>query len=172
MARRYQSRLERAPTSWVLIGIPVVSVMLGSLVTLLPQLATAPTMPPFGLMVLLGWRMLVRDLWPAWIGVPLGLFDDLFSGQPLGSAACIWTILLLLMELFDRRMMWRDYKQDWIIASSMIAGALVIGFMFANMGGAGGSSLLLMGPQILLSALCMPLVVRFCSGLDRLRWDI
>ncbi len=171
MARRYEARLERAPTNWLLIGIPIISVMLGSLITILPEIADAPTMPAFGLLVLLAWRMLVRDLWPAWIGVPLGLFDDLFSGQPLGSAAFIWTVLLLVMEFLDRRMMWRDYKQDWVIAAAMILAALIFGHVFANMGGS-ENAMLLVFPQALLSALCMPITIRFCAGLDRLRWGV
>jgi rod shape-determining protein MreD len=171
MARRYRPRLERAPSSALLITIPVVSVCLGSMTTIFPVIATAPLLPPCGLLLLIGWRFLVRDLWPAWAGLPLGFFDDLFSGQPLGSAACIWTVLLLLMELFDRRMMWRDYKQDWRLGSALMALAIVMGLAFANLSG-GGTTLPYIMPQIVISALCLPLAIRICAVLDRFRWRL
>ncbi len=171
MARRYRPRLERAPSSTLLIVIPVISVLLGSLATIFPLVATVPLVPPFGLLMLLGWRLLVRDLWPAWAGLPLGFFDDLLSGQPLGSAACIWTLVLLIMELFDRRMMWRDFKQDWRLGSALIMFALCLGLAFANLNG-GGTMLIYIVPQIAISALCLPLVIRLCSVLDRLRWRL
>jgi rod shape-determining protein MreD len=171
MARRYRPRLERAPSSALLIAIPVISVVLGSFSTIFPMIATAPLLPPFGLLMLLGWRFLVRDLWPAWAGLPLGLFDDLLSGQPLGSAACIWTVVLLIMELFDRRMMWRDYRQDWRLGSALLAFALFAGLAFANLNG-GGTTLPYILPQIAISSLCLPLAVRVCSALDRFRWQL
>jgi rod shape-determining protein MreD len=171
MARGYRPRLEREPVSALMLGVPLISVMLGSVMTLLPFIATAPILPPLGLIMLLAWRFLVRDLWPAWIGLPLGLFDDLLSGQPLGSAAFIWTILLLIIEVFDRRMMWRDFTQDWIIGGTLIATALFLGLGFASLDGGGANPLLLV-PQIVTSGLCLPLALRICAVLDRLRWRL
>ena len=34
-------------------------------------------MPPFGLLVLLAWRLLRPELWRAWVGLPLGLPAEL-----------------------------------------------------------------------------------------------
>jgi rod shape-determining protein MreD len=170
-ARRYRSRLEHAPAPVALIAIPVASVMLGSLMTALPVVATAPVLPPFGLLLLLGWRMLVRDLWPVWAPLPLGLFDDILSGQPIGSAAASWTMVFLVIDLFDRRMMWRDYKQDWALAALLVGAALSAGLAIANATG-GDTAWPAILPQILLSALVFPLIVRICAGLDRLRWRL
>ncbi len=172
MPRGYDPRLERAPQPAVLIAIPIASVMIGSLLpALIPHVATMPLLPPIGLLLLLAWRFLVHDVWPAWIGLPLGLFDDLVSGQPLGSAACIWTVLLLLMELVDRRMMWRDYHQDWRIGAALIAFALVLGTAFSNLSG-GGMPYRYIVPQIIITALALPLAVRLCAVLDRFRWRL
>jgi rod shape-determining protein MreD len=172
MPRGYDPRLERAPQPAVFIAIPIASVMVGSLLpALIPTIATMPLTPPIGLLLLMGWRFLVRDVWPAWIGLPLGLFDDLVSGQPLGSAACIWTVLLLMMELVDRRMMWRDYKQDWQIGAALIAIALFLGMLFSNISG-GGMQIMYIVPQMIVSALALPLSVRLCSILDRFRWRL
>jgi rod shape-determining protein MreD len=93
------------------------------------------------------------------------------SGQPLGSAACIWTVLLLMMELVDRRMMWRDYKQDWQIGAALIAIALFLGMLFSNISG-GGMQIMYIVPQMIVSALALPLSVRLCSILDRFRWRL
>jgi rod shape-determining protein MreD len=172
MPRGYDPRLERAPQPAILIAIPIVSVMIGSLLpALLPIVSTVALLPPVGLLMIIGWRFLVRDVWPAWIGLPLGLFDDLVSGQPLGSAACIWTVLLLLMELVDRRMMWRDYWQDWRLAAVLFSFALVLGALFSNLAG-GGLSLVYLIPQIIITALMLPLALRLCAVLDRFRWRL
>jgi rod shape-determining protein MreD len=169
MARRYRPRLNREPSNIALIGIPTGSVMLGSMLTLLPVLASSPFMPPVGLLFLIAWRMLIRDLWPVWVALPLGFFDDMFSGQPTGSAMLIWTLVFFVIDLFDRGMMWRDYKQDWGIASGLIIAALGLGLAIANVNGGDTTPLVLL-PQILFSVLAYPLVVRVCASLDRLRW--
>src|SRR3546814_17500225 len=77
-------------------------------------------MPPVGLLLLLSWRLLRPDLWRTWIGVPLGLFDDIASGQPIGSAMCLWTVKLIGIDAVEHPMVWRSYRQDWLIATLAI----------------------------------------------------
>jgi rod shape-determining protein MreD len=168
-ARRYEARLNREPSQLALVGIPTGIVMLGSMATLLPIIANMPILPPFGFLFLIAWRMIVRDLWPVWAALPLGLFDDMFSGQPIGSAMLIWTLAFFVIDLFDRGMMWRDYRQDWGIASGLIVAALGLALWIANATG-GDTGITVILPQIILSVLVYPLVVRACAALDRLRW--
>jgi rod shape-determining protein MreD len=145
--------------------------MLGSMTVLLPQISVFPLLPPFGLLILLAWRMIVRDLWPVWAALPLGFFDDIFSGQPLGSAMLLWTLVFLVLDIFDRWMMWRDYRQDWAIAGTLVAVVLLAGLAIANgTGGETGTVILL--PQIIVSVLMFPLMVRLCAWLDGLRWTL
>lgn len=148
--------------------IPVVSTITGSATALLPLIATWPLMPPFGLMMLLAWRLLRPELWPIWIGLPLGLADDLLSGQPLGSAVMLWTIALLVVDQLDRRIMFRDYWQDWLIAALAIIIVLIGGIFTANATG-GNAELALIVPQIVFSVLAYPVVARLCAMLDRWR---
>lgn len=149
--------------------IPVVSVMLASLAPLLPDIATAPLLPPFGFMVLLSWRLLRDDLWPVWVALPLGLFDDIFSGQPLGSAMALWTITFLIIDVINNQLVWRDHWQDWGIAALAIAGELVLSLGIARLTG-GAMPVVLLVPQIVVSALLFPIVARGCAFLDRLRF--
>lgn len=165
MARHPRSRIGRAPSNAQRQAVPIVSTMLGSLTPILPIVATAPTMPPWGLLVLLAWRMLHRNLWPVWMGLPLGLFDDLFSGQPLGSSMMLWTLALLGLDLLDRRMLWRDFRQEWIIAGGLIAAVTLFQLAIAHLTGGGTSPLYLL-PQIVISVLVFPLVARVCAVLD------
>jgi rod shape-determining protein MreD len=148
--------------------VPVISTMVGSLAVLFPVIATEPLMPPFGLMVFLGWRLLRNDIWPLWIGLPLGLWDDLYSGQPIGTAMCGWTAIMLTLDALDRRTPFRDHRQDWMLAGLAVSGYLVFALVIARITG-GETSLLTMVPQILLSALLFPLVARLCAALDRWR---
>lgn len=171
MARGYEPRLNRQASRWALMAIPTASILIGSLSPLLPSISTYPLAPPIGLLMLLGWRTLVRDLWPAWAAIPLGLFDDLFSGQPMGSAMLLWTLIFLTFDIFDRWMMWRDYRQDWAISAALIALVLSLSLGIANLAG-GSTPILLIFPQILISILAFPLAVRVCALLDRLRWKL
>ncbi len=109
MSRRYATRIARPRTALHIRGTPIISVLLGSMiVALVPVVAQTPLLPPFGLMVFLGWRMLRPEIWPLWIGAPLGLFDDVMSGQPIGSAMFLWTAILLLLDFENQRHVWRD----------------------------------------------------------------
>lgn len=168
MARTPYRRIDRPPTQTRLIGIPVASVMLASLTPLLPIIATAPLLPPLGFMMLIAWRLLHRTMWPVWISVPLGLWDDMFSGQPLGSAMLLWTLAFFAVDLFDRRMVWRDMVQDWALAAVLIILLLVGSLFIANETGGATQPWVLL-PQILLSVLLFPIIARLCAGLDNIR---
>ena len=168
MARAPRRRIDRPLTQTRLIGIPVVSVMLASLTPLLPMIETAPLMPPFGFMMLIAWRLLHRTMWPVWVSVPLGMWDDMFSGQPLGSAMLLWTLAFFALDLFDRRMVWRDTVQEWLLAAMLIIFLLFGALFIANETG-GTTQAWVIIPQILVSVLLFPIVARICAGLDDIR---
>ena len=152
---------------WQRIGVPVASVLIGSLVTIVPVIALNPVLPPFGLLVLLGWRLLRPELFPIWAAAPFGLFDDCVSGQPLGSAVLLWTVSFFAIELFDTRLVWRDFWQDWMIAALAISFCLIGGRLIASPIAAHVDTMLLV--QILLSVLLFPLIARLVAWLDRKR---
>lgn len=162
-------RLGRHPSRWRLTGTPVITVMLASLVTSLPVIAQSPVMPAFGLLLLLSWRLLRPELWRAWIGLPLGLFDDIASGQPIGSAMFLWTVTLIGIDAIEHRMVWRSYRQDWLIATAAIIFCIAGGVFFARITGGGNIKFLLVAPQMLWTVLLFPFVVRQCARIDRWR---
>jgi rod shape-determining protein MreD len=156
------------PSRWRLQSIPILSVMLGSMMTALPIISQSPSMPPFGLLILLAWRLLHPELLPLWIGAPLGAFDDISSGHPVGTAIFLWSLTLLAIEFIDQRIFWRDYWHDWLMVLGAlmlcIGGALVI----ARIAGSHVPAMLIV-PQIIWSALTYPLIVRLIARLDRWR---
>lgn len=166
---QYVSRLGRHPSRWRLAGTPVVTVILGSALTMLPVIAQSPIMPPFGLLILLSWRLLRPELWRAWIGLPLGLFDDMMSGQPIGSAMFLWTVMLMAIDAIEYRLIWRSYRQDWLIATAAIIFCIAGGVFFARITGGGHVKLLLVAPQTLWTILLFPFIVRQCARIDRWR---
>ena len=155
-------RSEKLPRS---IWLAPLSVVLGSMMTLLPVVATVPFLPPFGLMMLLGWRLVRGDAMKVWMPVPLGFVDDMLSGQPLGSAMVLWTLAILMVDVLDTRLVWRDFWQDWLIASGAIAMVLVGGRLIAVPFSAHVDTALLL--QIVVSAALFPVIARFCAWLDR-----
>lgn len=147
-------------------AVPIASTMFGSLLPLLvPVIAEAPVMPPFGLLILLAWRLLRPGFWAIWAPLPLGLFDDLASGQPLGSAMLSWTLAFLALEFSERSLLWRDYVQDWLVAAAAITGCIVAAYVFALFAG-GAAPLLSVVPQTLAAILVFPAVARLCARLD------
>ena len=165
LARRRRSGFDAPPTPLEQQLVPVLSVLAGSLVSLLPIIATQPLLPPLGFLMLVAWRLLRAGLWPAWAGLPLGLFDDLASGQPLGSAMAVWTLALLAIDLVETQLVWRDYWQDWGVAALLTCAYILLGALIVRLTG-GAIAPLVLVPQMLASILVFPLCVRIAAGLD------
>lgn len=163
--RDYPSRIEQVQSPTKMLAIPIASILLASIVTTLPFLSTQALLPPFGLLFFLAWRLLRPRLLPMWSGLPFGMFDDIFSGQPFGSAALIWSLSMLAIELLDARAVWRDYLQDWLIAATLIMLAICAGSLFVGLVFSWPMAVTLL-PQIALSILIYPLVVRIVARLD------
>ncbi len=166
--QRLRKRINRAPSPILSRGVPWASVMVLSLMPFAPLFVSAPIMPPLAFMALLAWRMLRPGMLPVWAGAPLGAFDDLYSGQPFGSAVLLWSLAMVAMELVDIRLRWRGFVQDWALAGALIAAYLVLATLVSNMAG-GAAPLRAIVPQIALALIVHPLVTRLVAALDRLR---
>lgn len=118
--------------------------------------------------MLLAWRQVRPGLLPVWAGLPLGAFDDLYSGQPFGSAILLWSLAMIALELFDARIPWRSYLFDWLAAAAIICTCLVLMLVFANATG-GGARLMAIAPQAATAVLTYPLAGRLVAALDHLR---
>lgn len=167
-AREYESRFDREQSMLKMLAIPVATVVMASMITALPIFTAGPLLPPFGLLMFLSWRLMRPGLLPVWSGVPFGLMDDLFSGQPFGSAGLLWSLAMLSIEVIDSRAIWRDYLQDWLVAAILIAAVLLGGLWIAGLAHAAPEPMILF-PQIILSILLYPLAVRICARLDSWR---
>lgn len=147
--------------------IPWLSVVAGSLCTGIPVIATVPILPPLGLLMLLVWRLMARFALRPWAAAPLGFVDDLVSGQPLGSAVLLWSLIFLGIDLLERRLVFRDVWQDWLIASAAILFALAGGRVLAlplraQVDGA-------MMAQAAATILLFPIAARLVAWIDRKR---
>ena len=147
--------------------IPALTVLAGSSLTLLPMIFTFPILPPFGLMMLLGWRLTRPDALPVWSPLLFGLFDDLVSGQPFGSAMLLWTVSFLVVDLLDQRLVWHDFWQDWLLAAGGIATCLVLGRLIASPIGAHVDTALLL--QTIVSIMLYPVITSMIGWFDRKR---
>jgi rod shape-determining protein MreD len=167
--RRFRHRqINRAPSPVLAAALPWLSVMLLSLMTAATVVASAPLLPPLAFMALLAWRMLRPGMLPVWAGLPLGAVDDLYSGQPAGSAVLLWSAAMLALEPIDRRLPWRGFLADWALAGVLIAAYLGAAAGLAGWAG-GGRWYPPSAPQLLLSVCAYPLVTRLVAALDRLR---
>ncbi|CAM4216880.1 Rod shape-determining protein MreD [Novosphingobium lubricantis] len=165
IARR---RINRAPLPLLATGVPWATIMLASITGTAAMVASAPILPPLAFMMLLAWRMLRPGMLPVWAGLPLGLFDDLYSGQPFGSGIVLWSVAMLAMEAIDERFLWRSFAQDWLVAGNLIAGYLLISAMIAGLD-AGAALPLVIVPQLLVSVAVYPVLIGVVALFDRLR---
>jgi rod shape-determining protein MreD len=148
--------------------VPVVSTLGASLAGTLPFVATSPLCPDFAFLFLLAWRLLRPEVWVAYYALPLGLFDDLMAGHPLGQSMALWTMTFLLLDFVDSRVGWRDYWTDWLFASVAIAFYTLGTWGVAHIMAA-KAPLVVVAPQLLLSIVAYPLVALAVVTLDRWR---
>ena len=169
-ARRdaFGSKINRDHSPLLAFGIPWLSILLASLTPLLPIIAPAPVVPPMGYLLMVTWRLQRPGLLPLWAGLPLGAFDDLFSGQPFGSGILLFSLTLIAIELLDLRFPWRGFWQDWILGAGLLAAYRVVAALVSGaeieLGQLGA-----LVPQFLLSLIAYPILARMVSLLDRLR---
>jgi rod shape-determining protein MreD len=148
--------------------VPITSTLAASLLALLPIIMSSPLIPDFALLVLIAWRLLRPEMWSALMVLPLGLANDLIAGHPIGQSMALWTILFLIFDIMDIRLVWRDYWMDWFVAAISIIfytyGVWYVGHLMGN-----AINFEVMLPQIGLSIFCYPLVARLVLTLDRWR---
>lgn len=168
MVREGQPRINREPWPPLARGLPWLSILLATLLTTWVTIASVPALPPLAFLVFISWRQLRPGLLPVWAGLPLGLFDDLYSGQPLGSAVMLWSAAAIALDIVENQLPWRNFGTEWLFAAGLIAAYIVFSLMLANLAG-GSTPLQVVVPQIALSIFCYPLVDRLVAWLDRLR---
>jgi rod shape-determining protein MreD len=148
--------------------VPIGSTLAASLLALLPIVATRPLWPEFALLVVVAWRLLRPEIWPAHMALGLGLFNDFAAGHPLGQSMATWTIIFLACDYIDSRVGFRDYWMDWLIAAAAILFYTAAAWYIALLMGAGIDFSILL-PQIGIAVLAYPLVARIVLGLDKWR---
>ena len=164
----YGSRINRSHSPLLANIIPWASILIASILPIFAIAAALPMVPPLGFVVLLAWRLVRPGLLPVWAGFPLGLFDDLFSGQPFGFGIMTWSMTLLIIEAIEMRWPWRAFWQDWFTAGILSLLYLLAGWLLS---GASPTlpSLVALVPQIVLTILVFPVIARFVARLDELR---
>ena len=148
--------------------VPLLTTLGASLLQALPVVVTTPVVPDFAFLVLLAWRLLRPEMWQAYVALPLGLFNDLVAGHPLGQSMALWTATFLVCDLLDSRSGWRDYWLDWLFASLVIALYTAAEWRIAGWMGSHIQFQVIL-PQLVLGIFFYPVVARLVVSLDRWR---
>lgn len=148
--------------------IPAITVVVAIFLAALPIVSTSGWFPDFGFLVLIAWRLLRSDVWPSWWAAPLGLLNDLVSGQPLGLSVTIWTASMLALDIIDRRTIWRDYWIEWALASLLILFNEAAQWQVAAWNGA-RVPFSAMIPPLVLSIVTFPVAAWIVGRVDRWR---
>lgn len=167
-SRRNSRQINREQSPWRALTVPYASIMLASFLPAIFLATVMPIFPPLGFVMLIAWRVMRPGLLPLWVGVPLGAFDDLFSGQPFGSAILLWSLTMIALEILESRIPWRGFWQDWFVASLAIIGYVLLAILIS---GADLTPFLMFAavPQIVFSVLFYPVLARMVARLDRYR---
>ena len=144
---------------------PAISVMLASLLVVLPIVSMNGWFPNFGFLVLLAWRLLRADAFPTWWAAPLGLFNDLALGNPIGLSVAVWTAAMLALDIADRRTQWRGYWLEWAIAAMLLLGQEAAEWRVAQIMGA-SLPFRSVVPPLLISILAFPIAAWVVARLD------
>lgn len=163
-------RLGEPASRWRMRIVPIATVLVASaLPTMLPLVASSPVLPPLGLLFFLSWQLLRTEMWPVWIGLPLGLWDDLFSGAPIGTAIGLWTLASIAIAYLSQRIYWRGFLHDWMIGALLVAIVQALAALIAHPHARPGHILGLVLPQIIVSVLLVPLFLRLTGKFDNFR---
>lgn len=100
--------------------VPAACVVVAILFCALPIVVENGWFPDFGFLMLIAWRLRRSDVWPAWWAAVLGLLNDALSGAPIGLSIAVWTGAMLLTEIAERRILWKDYWIEWALAALLI----------------------------------------------------
>ena len=148
--------------------IPAATVVGGSLLSALPIVSMSGWYPDFGFLVLIAWRLLRSEPWPAWWAAPLGFVNDLLTGSPIGLSVTLWTVTMLILDLIDRRTIWRDYWIEWVLASILLLANVSAEWHVASVMGAPLPFTSVI-PPLLVAVFSFPIVAWLVSRLDRWR---
>ena len=148
--------------------IPAASVVAASYLTALPIVSNTGWWPDFGFLMLIAWRLLRADAWPAWWAAPLGFVNDVLTGTPIGLSVALWTATMLAMDLVDRRTQWRDYWIEWALAGLLLLANEAAEWRVADLAGASlpFPSIL---PPLLIAIFTFPIAAWAVSRIDRWR---
>ena len=142
-----------------------IAILLGAM---LPIVAESPWVPNLGFLVLLTWRLMRPEIWPAQAALGFGLAADLVSGNPLGQSMLLWTLVFLGLDSLDSWLGVRDYWLDWAAAAAAIL-FHSLGVWYITLLMHADVALMVMVPQLVLSILAYPVMARFVLTLDRWR---
>ena len=148
--------------------VPAASVVAACLLATLPIVSTSGWYPDFGFLVLIGWRLLRSDPWPAWWAAPLGLANDLIIGTPVGMSVVLWSGMMLLLDLIDRRTMWRDYWIEWALAALLLLVGESFAWWIASLTGPVEPFAAIV-PPLLIAIFVFPIAAWLVARLDRWR---
>ena len=148
--------------------VPIVTTIIASVLVLLPIIVSSPLVPDLAFLVLIAWRLLRPEMWSATTALPLGLFNDLVAGHPLGQSMALWTITFLAFDMLDSRLLFRDYWMDWFFASLAILFYVFGGWWIGRLMGS-SADFGVMVPHLVASIFTYPIIARLVLALDRWR---
>lgn len=160
-------RIGQGPSRFATL-VPAATVVAASFLSALPIISTSGWYPDFGFLVLISWRLLRSDPFPGWWAAPLGLVNDLFTGNPIGLSSALWCATMLALDLIDRRTMWRDYWIEWVLAAVFLAINETLQWRIAEVAG-GAPPFTSMIPPLIIAICVFPVSAWLVSRVDAWR---
>lgn len=147
---------------------PPTTILVASLLSVLPVFTPGAWWPDLAFLVLVAWRLRRTDAFPGWWAVPFGLFNDLVTGQPIGLSVVTFTLAMIVITFADIRLRWRSHWTEWAVAAVLVALAELVEWQ-ANAFSGAPSPIRSLLPAIAIGALVFPLVALLIEKIDDFR---
>jgi rod shape-determining protein MreD len=148
------------------MALPMLMTLALTIIMLAPVPAPVPLFPHLALLSVFCWTMIRPNLMPPLLGFALGAATDLLFGMPVGVAATLFALVVVVVRLVDRLLPERALWQDWFLVAVVVLmfEAAAVGLMAVS-----GQPAPL-GPQLwqwLTTLMAYPLVLWLAAAVNR-----
>lgn len=153
LTAKYESPRKKDPLIFI-----VLSVVIGSILTIYPLAYDIAAWRPCFLMLIMLFWVLCQPTWcGVWFAFATGIFTDLLTDAPLGQNALAYILIAFITRYFVREKRVLTFLNLWLIALLVIIGYLLFMWVTQVMGGV-NYPMMRRWPPVMSSVLIWPLI--------------
>lgn len=151
--------------------VPAGTILLSTLLMMLPVPLAWAVMPHLALLFLIIWSSIQPRLIPAWAAFLMGLFADFLFGIPMGVWAVLFPAAVIAVRLAEARVEGHNLAVDWAFAAFLLVVAQLLAWQLLGFVGR-APALWPMLAQAGVSILAYPMVTSIVARIQRRLIDV